>query len=242
MRILILAAGYGTRLYPLTLNAPKPLIPINGKPVINFLLDKVKNFDSRCVKEIKVVCNGKFYKKFLRWKKNYGNKIKIVNDGSNSPEERLGAIKDIKFGIGAVKDDWLILGGDNLFEDPLSDFLKFSEKVEAHPVIGVHKLKSKKLASRFGVVVMNKDGRIEEFLEKPKEPPTNLVASCIYYFPKESLDFLDTFLAINANADASGQYIAWLIRQVNVFGYVLKGDWLDIGHYDALRLAEKKFK
>jgi glucose-1-phosphate thymidylyltransferase len=242
MRILILAAGYGTRLYPLTLNLPKPLIPINGKPVIDFLLDKVDALAPSSVKEIKVICNDKFYKNFLSWKKTHHAKVKIVNDGSTTPENRLGAIKDIKFAIGTTYDDWLVLGGDNLFEDTLIHFMKFARMHASHPVLGVHKLKDKKLASRFGVVIMNKKGHVEKLLEKPKEPPTNLVASCIYYFPKESLHLLDTFLSQGHNTDASGQYIAWLVQQVDVFGYVLEGDWLDVGHYDALRLAEKRFK
>ncbi|MDD5583959.1 MAG: nucleotidyltransferase family protein [Candidatus Omnitrophica bacterium] len=241
MRILILAAGYGTRLYPLTLNLPKPLIPINGKPVINFLLDKVRVFPFP-VKEIKVVCNDKFYKNFLHWKKQCDIKVKIVNDGSTTPENRLGAIRDIKFAIGKTLDDWLVLGGDNLFEDTLVDFMRFVHKRKPYPVIGVHTLKDKKLASRFGVVIMNKKGRIEKLLEKPADPPTNMVASCIYYFPKESLTLLDAFLNAGHNTDASGKYIAWLAQQEDVFGYILKGDWLDVGHYDALRLAEKRFK
>jgi glucose-1-phosphate thymidylyltransferase len=243
MRIVILAAGYGTRLYPLTINLPKPLVPINGVPVIDFLITK-SEFLSKCfpVKEIRVVCNNKFYDHFLTWKKERKAPVTIINDGSNTPEDRLGAIKDISVGIGRTGDDWLVLGGDNLFEDPLTKFLCYAHTHRDAPVIGVHRLNSKKSASRFGVVRLDRRGRIIDFLEKPSEPPTALVASCIYYFPRASLPSLERFLVTERNTDASGKYIAWLAQQTAVFGYVLAGRWMDIGHYDALRAAEKKFR
>ena len=243
MRIVILAAGYGTRLYPLTLNFPKPLLPVNGKPIINFLIEKIHNLkENFAIKEIKIVSNNKFYKDFLIWKHKYRIKATILNDGTNTPLEKLGAIKDIKFAIGKTKGDWFILGGDNLFNDNLAGFLKFAQKNKPYPTIGIYSLKSRRLASRFGVVMMDRQKKIIELEEKPKKPFSSLVASCIYYFPKESLEFLDSFLLKEQIADASGKYIAWLLNETKVFGYVLKGKWLDVGHYDSLRLAEKEFK
>ncbi|MFH1876983.1 MAG: nucleotidyltransferase family protein [Candidatus Omnitrophota bacterium] len=243
MRIVILAAGYGTRLYPLTFNLPKPLVPINGSPVIDFLIEKIRLLENHVsIKEIRVVCNNKFYPHFILWKKKSGTRATIVNDGSNTPEDRLGAIGDIGVAIGKTKDDWLIVGGDNLFEDPLVDFLRSAIRRGNAPVLGVHRLHNKKSASRFGVVRLDREGRIREFLEKPKEPPSALVASCIYYFPRTSLSYLERFLGEGHNTDASGKYIAWLARHTDVFGYVLTGRWMDVGQHDALRGAEKHFK
>jgi glucose-1-phosphate thymidylyltransferase len=229
MRVLILVAGYGTRLYPLTINLPKPLIPINKKPVINFLIDKIDTLKNHFpIEEIRVVSNNRFYKNFLDWKKKHRIKAAIINDGSNTPHDRLGAVRDIKLSIGDTKDDWLVLGGDNLFEDDLVGFVGFAYKKQSRPVIGLYDI-GKKISSCYGVVKLDGLERIIELKEKPKRPSSSLVATCIYFFPKESLKFLDLFLSRKNSFDASGKYIEWLVKQLEVFGYILKGMWLDIG-------------
>ena len=242
MRIAILAAGYGTRLYPLTLKVAKPLIPVNKKPMVNFLTDKIKflsnTFD---IEEIRIVVNNKFYKSFLAWKKKYKIKAKIINDGSNSNDDRLGAIKDMKLAIDGTKSDWLVLGGDNLFEDNLADFIVFAFSKKPFSTIGLYDVKSKKAATRFGIVGLNKNKRIVKFQEKPKKPASTLAASCVYFFPKKSLKLLNTFTKNNSNVDASGKYIGWLSKEDKVFGYTLEGKWIDIGHFDSLKEAEKFF-
>ncbi len=243
MRIAILAAGYGTRLYPLTKRIAKPLVPVNNKPMINYLVDKIKTLGKNFpIEEVRVVVNNKFYKSFLTWKKKYKIRATILNDGSNSPEDRLGAIKDMKFVIGATKADWLVLGGDNLFQDDLVKFIKFAKGKLPYPSIGLYDVKYKKMATRFGVVTVNKRKRIVKFQEKPKKPLSTLAASCVYFFPKQSLSLFDSFIAKNENVDASGRYIAWLGRESKVFGYTLKGRWIDIGHFDSLKQAEQEFK
>ncbi len=242
LRVLILAAGYGTRLYPITINLPKPLVPVCGRPLINFLIDKIEKLKSKFeIKELNIVSNEKFYKNFLKWKKKYNINANIINDGSTSPEDRLGAVKDIKTGIAGKKKNWLILGGDNLFTDNLVDFLEFSFK-KNKTCIGLYDVKKKKLASRYGIVKIDKERRIVKLEEKPKNPFSTLAASCIYFFPKDSLKLLDTFLKLEKHPDASGKYIKWLSEETEVFGYTLKGKWTDIGHIDSLRLAEKEYQ
>lgn len=242
MRIAILAAGYGTRLYPLTLKIAKPLISINGKPMINFLIDKIKILSNKYdVEEIRIIVNNKFYKSFLAWKKKYKIKAKIINDGSNSNDDRLGAIKDMKLVLGDIKSDWLVLGGDNLFEDDLLGFVKFSSEKKPYSCIGLCDVRSKKAATRFGIVTLNKSKRIIKFQEKPRKPSSTLAASCVYFFSKKSLKFLNSFIRNNINIDASGKYIGWLSREDKVFGYALDGKWIDIGHFDSLKEAEKTF-
>lgn len=242
LRILILAAGYGTRLYPITLNLPKPLVRVAGQPLINFLIGKIKKLEKRFdIKEVAVVCNNKFYKNFVNWKKKYNVNVRIINDGSNCLEDRLGAVKDIAFAIDSKCDNWLILGGDNLFTDDLIDFLEVAYR-KNKPCIGLYDVKKKKLASRYGIVTINKDNRITRLEEKPKKPFSTLAASCIYFFPKSSVKFLNIFLRADKHPDAAGKYIKWLIAKTQVFGYPLKGKWLDIGHIDSLRLADKEYK
>ena len=242
MHIAILAAGYGTRLYPLTKRIAKPLVTVNNKPMINYLVDKIEGLaDSFPVDEVRIVVNNKFYKNFLAWKKKYKVRAKILNDGSNSHEDRLGAIKDMRFAIGKTKADWLVLGGDNLFEDDLLGFIKFAKEKKPYPSVGLYDVKCKKMATRFGVVTLKEKGRISKFQEKPKKPFSTLAASCIYFFPKQSLHLFDSFISNNGSVDASGKYIAWLSKESKVFGYTLGGKWIDIGHFDSLKQAEKDF-
>jgi glucose-1-phosphate thymidylyltransferase len=242
MRIAILAAGYGTRLYPLTLNIAKPLLPINKKPMVNFLIDKINVLSEHFpVEETRIVVNNKFYKSFLDWKEKYKIKATIVNDGSNSPDDRLGAIKDMKFALGEDKCDWLVLGGDNLFDDNLLGFLKFADEVRPGSSIGLYDVKDKKAATRFGIVSLDSKKQIVDFAEKPEDPASTLAASCVYFFPKESIGLLDTFISSHQNVDASGRYIAWMAEKSKVFGYTLEGKWIDIGHTSSLKEAERHF-
>jgi len=243
MRVAILAAGYGTRLYPLTLQIAKPLVLINNKPIINFIIDKIEILRKEIfIEETRIVVNSKFYKDFLVWKKEYKIKAKILSDGSNSPQDMLGAVRDIKFVIGNSKSDWLIIGGDNLFEDNLIDFIKLAKDKKPHPLIGLYDIKDKKIANRFGIVSLNKNMEVARLQEKPNNPSSTLAATCIYFFPKESLIFLKIMLKENDKVDAAGKYIAWLSERVKVFGYTLKGKWIDIGHFDSLEEARKYFK
>jgi len=242
MRILVLAAGYGTRLYPLTLNLPKSLVPVCNKPLMNFLIEKINVLKEKFpVESVVVVSNNKFYKNFLSWKKKYKIDIDIVNDGSNSPDDRLGAIKDINFAIAGKYDDWLILGGDNLFEDNLTGFVDFAYKKDG-PCVGMYDVKDKKNASRYGIIEIDKKKKIIRLEEKPKNPFSTLAATCIYFFPRKTLNFLDVFLKTEKNTDAAGKYIKWLAAKTDVYGYLLNGSWTDIGHIDSLMIAEKEYR
>ncbi len=244
MRVLILAAGYGTRLYPLTERIAKPLLPINNKPMMNYLIDKVEFLDKNfSVDEVSIVVNDKFYESFLDWQKKYKVNAKIINDGSKSPDDRLGAIKDMEFAISkSQSDDWLVLGGDNLFHDNLVDFVKFALEKKPYSCLGLYDVESKIEAKRFGVVALDQVNKVIDFKEKPLEPPSTLAASCVYFFPKESLNFMKTFSKNNGHLDAAGKYISWLSKEDKVFGYTLKGKWFDIGHIEALKNAEEEFK
>jgi glucose-1-phosphate thymidylyltransferase len=242
MKVVILAAGYGTRLYPLTLNLPKPLVKINRKPIINFLVEKFNKLPKNlAARQISVVSNEKFHKNFLSWNKKYKFGIKILNDGTTSPKNRLGAIGDISFAISDDIDDWLVIGGDNLFEDDLTGMLEIGLKKNI-PVVAVYDVKDNRLASNYGVVKVNKADRILELKEKPVKPESTLISSCVYFFPKKSLALLKKFIAQGNGQDASGKYIAWLAEETKVQAYKLKGRWIDIGSMETLKGAAKLFK
>jgi len=242
MRAVILAAGYGTRLYPLTINTPKPLIPLSGKPIINFLVEKIEAMRSKHgIEDIILVSNNRFYKDFLEWKAKYEIDVEILNDKTNSPEDRLGAVKDIKLAVGKKGGDWLILGGDNIFEDNLDKFLTAACANSPFATIALHDVKSKKKASDFGVVKLTKNNIITKMQEKPKNPFSTLAASCVYFFPSDSFIMLEDFLEANPKADASGQYIAWMVENTKVFGFALKGNWFDIGSKESLEKARQHF-
>jgi glucose-1-phosphate thymidylyltransferase len=244
MRVLILAAGYGTRLYPLTLKTPKALLPIANLPILNHLLERIDNLKMRVrVDELVIVSNDKFYKKFLAWRKKYNRKeVKILNDGSTSLSNRRGAIKDIKIGIKHCLDDWIILGSDNLFDWELEGFINFSLKKRPYPTVGVYDVRRKKIATQLGTVEVGKSRVIKTLEEKPRTPKTTLIATCIYFFPKESLRFINEYLKTYKATDMIGHYIGWLVRKTLVYAFLFRGHWIDIGSKDSLKRAEQLFK
>ena len=238
MKVLILAAGYGTRLYPLTIDTPKPLIKINSKSLIDILVGKAKDAG---IGDITVVTNDKFYHNFLEWSKNYSC-VDVVNDNTKTPEQRLGAIGDIEFALdkNKISEDILVLGGDNLFSWDLKGFSEFVSKINK-PTVGLYDVKDLLRAQRFGIVEVDKNNKILSFEEKPKNPKTTLAGTCIYFLPKNSLGLLSKYGSGGQDKDTTGQYISWLCAQTDVYGYAFEGLWLDIGHKDALDQARKGF-
>ncbi|MBN2482843.1 MAG: nucleotidyltransferase family protein [Candidatus Omnitrophica bacterium] len=240
MNIVILAAGYGTRLYPLTVNTPKPLLEVNNKPIINYLIEKIDNLKNYCpVSGVSVVSNNRFHPHFLKWRNKNQFDIEIVNDGSNTPEDRKGAIKAIQLALKQEGEDCLVVGGDNIFEDDLTNFIDFSLHVRPHPCIALYDVKKKEEATRFGVVKLDEKSRIIELIEKPQKPSSTLVATCVYFFPYQSMRYLHEYLANGAQSDVAGKYIEWVLKKSPVYGSTLTGEWLDIGSKEALREAEK---
>ncbi|MEW5895675.1 MAG: nucleotidyltransferase family protein [Candidatus Omnitrophota bacterium] len=244
MKVLILAAGYGTRLYPIVKNTPKPLLDIGGKSLIDHLLDKVKTAGG--LSEVIVVTNDKFYGLFHLWakKKDFCAPVTVINDGTSSPEDRLGSVGDIEFVLNnyVIDDDLLVLGGDNLFDYTLDDYVAFARKNNPSVTIGLYDIHSLKDAARFGVVEIYDNGRIRTFEEKPMRPKSSLIAMCSYYFPQRSLDLIHEYMRTNRHTDKAGDYIQWLVGKADVYGFEFKGTWYDIGSIESLKEARSKFK
>jgi len=244
VKALILAAGYATRLYPLTKQYPKPLLAVKGKPIINYIIDKLKSIS--VVDEVYVVTNSKFIFDFRRWAKpiKIAQKITLVDDLTKNNRDRLGAIGDINFVIKKkkIKDDLLVIGGDNLFSGSLKGFLDFSKEVKPAASIGLYKLEQKKDSSRYGVVKLNRRKKVISFQEKPKKPDSDIVAMCLYYIPQNYLYLVEEYvLSQDKKVDATGSFIAWLKEKRDVYGYVFEGKWFDIGDHKYLNAAKSNF-
>jgi len=235
MKVVILAAGYGTRLYPYTKNFPKPLLDVKGRPIIEYLLHKLERRSD--VSKVIVVTNSRFYKHFVYWKKSVRTRLvlEIVNDLSKSPKDKLGAIKDMElvFKKEGYKGDFLVLGGDNFFKGWLDGFIRFAQRKSPGITIGAVDIGDKKQARHYGVLRMGKTKRIFEFQEKPEAPKSTLVAMCLYYFPSVKVPLVKRYLADPGNyRDAVGAYIKWLIAHDEVFGFRFRSLWFDIGRVD----------
>jgi len=232
MKAIILAAGYATRLYPLTINKPKALLPISGKPILNYIVEKIEKVKE--IDEIFIVTNDKFYMNFVYWlaqnEKEFGKKIEILNDGTTSNEARLGGIGDLYFVIKEknIEDDILVLACDNLFEDSLVDLIDFFKKKQAI-INAVFELENKEEVRKFGVIEIDKEGKIIEFEEKPQEPKTNLISRAIYIFPKESLKNMGEYMKTEKPKDAPGFLIKDFCKKQEVYAFIFKGKWFDIG-------------
>ncbi|MFC1703161.1 nucleotidyltransferase family protein [Candidatus Omnitrophota bacterium] len=250
MKALILAAGYGTRLYPLTKNMPKPLLTVGKQPMINHLVQKLTSLEG--LTEIVVITNDKFFATFKDWQAQNDAAltkipINIVNDGTTSPEDRLGAIGDIYFAIKEkhIAEDTLVIGGDNIFDFELNEFVQFAQSVRPRKSIGLVDIQKIADAQRFGVVALDADKKIISFEEKPREPKSSLVAMCLYYLPQEGLalisEYIEKCAKNHSEKDTSGTYIKWLYKKEDVFGFVFQGRWYDIGHIESYNEVQNYF-
>ncbi len=243
MKVLILAAGYATRLYPLTKDKPKPLLVVGKKTIIDHLIEKLEALDE--IDCIYIITNQKFYGLFQDWLKMLKTNKRIVldHDGSTTNENRLGALGDTKLIIErqGIRDDIMVLASDNMFNWELKDFLEYAKLKPRLFTMGAYDIEDKKKASRYGVVEADDKGNIENFLEKPQNSPSSLVATGIYYFPADYLYLISDYLKVGNEKDAPGHFIQWLHKEREVRCYIFKGVWYDIGDIESYRKANLSF-
>jgi glucose-1-phosphate thymidylyltransferase len=246
MKCLILGAGYAVRLYPLTRERPKPLLPIGGTPILQRIVEKV--YATGAVDHVYVVTNHRFAGHYWNWKRDFENQkkklaapIDIFDDLTTSNDDRLGAIGDMDFVIknAKVNDDLLVISGDNLFDFDLKDFLTFAKKKRA--AVCLHDVKTKERAALYGIVSVAKDRCITEFEEKPPAPASTLACIGVYYFGKEHVPLVRQYLEEGGKKDAPGYYIEWLHHQVKLYGWVIPGSWYDIGDIDSYNNANELY-
>jgi glucose-1-phosphate thymidylyltransferase len=245
MNALILAAGYATRLYPLTLNKAKPLLEVGGKPIIEWLLDNLRSVPE--LRTTYIVTNAKFANDFQNWAKAYqdrhrGVQIKIVNDGSKSDDDKLGAIGDINLVLtreALATDDLLVIAGDNLFEQPLVDFVNAAKG--SAPTVAIYDVGNLEAMKKYGAVTIDDRGVVTNLEEKPEKPKSTLAAIALYYYSSNVLPLFTTYLAAGNNPDQPGRFLQWLYTRKPVHTFQIKGRWLDIGSKETLEKADKIF-
>jgi glucose-1-phosphate thymidylyltransferase len=245
MNVLILAAGYATRLYPLTLHKAKPLLEVAGKPMIDWVLDNLAAVPD--LETVYVVTNSKFVKDFQAWaegyrKKRVGVAIKIIDDGSTDDSDKLGAIGDVVLVItreDLAKNDLIVVAGDNLFSEPLLDFAREAKKSEA--TLATYDVGDLEAIKKYSSITIDSSGVITQFEEKPAEPKNTLAGIALYYFSREIVPLFTTYLAAGNNPDQPGRFIQWLYQRKPVKAYQIKGTWFDIGSKETLEEANQIF-
>jgi glucose-1-phosphate thymidylyltransferase len=242
MNALILAAGYATRLYPLTLHKAKPLLLVGRKPIIEWVVDSLAGVSD--LGTIYVVTNDKFAADFQAWSERYQVrhpkfKFKIINDGSTSDEDKLGAIGDINFVVtreNLTQSSLLIVAGDNLLTESLSKFVECARETDA--TVAVHDVRDVEAIKKYGNISVNANGIITRFEEKPEKPHGTLAAVAVYYYSPAVLSLLTTYLAAGNNPDQPGRFVQWLYTRKPVKTFQIKGKWLDIGSKETLENAD----
>ncbi len=244
MKAVVLAAGYATRLYPLTKNFPKPLLEVNGRTILDYIVDKVNEVD--LIDQVIIVTNDCFYEHFLRWSEHgkYEKPIKILNDHTISNETRLGAIADIQFCIEQVmiNDDLLVVAGDNLFDFHLTTMVEWfltigTDIITAHTQSNVEELK------RTGVVQIDNRCKVIGFEEKPTKPLSNLAVPPFYIFTKNTVHgLIKKYIDEGNSVDAPGSFIPWLIKYKEVYVHLLEGKRYDIGTIESYHAVKSIFE
>ncbi len=245
MKLIVLGAGYATRLYPLTLNQPKPLLPVAGKPMMEHVLDNLMPIDE--IDEIFVVTNAKFAGHFEKWADAYktGTKarpIAIVNDQSTDDSNKLGAIGDMKLvlSVAGIDDDIVVVGGDNLFSESLGAFGDYCRE-RAAPVLGVYDVGNLEEIKKYNAIEIDDQDRITFFEEKPAHPKSTLTGIALYYYPRNALPLIDQYISEGNNPDQPGRLVQWLYKRTPFFVWRVPGIWFDVGAKETLEEANRIF-
>lgn len=240
MKCLILAAGYATRLYPLTENYPKPLLTVGEKTILDWLIDDIDT--SKIVDEYIVISNHKFAHYFNDWAKNKAQKVTVVDDGTSSNETRLGAVKDIQFAIDklGLDDDMLVIAGDNVLDFSLTKFIAYAKKKKTSCIMRYYEADDKKLL-KCGVVTIDENEKILNMTEKSPTPATHWCCPPFYYYTKTDAKLVQKGIDSGCGIDAPGSYIAWLCRQTKVHAMEMPGLRYDIGDLESYEKVKAEY-
>lgn len=241
MKCLILAAGYATRLYPLTENFPKPLLEIKGKTILDWLIDDIDTLGK--VDEYVVISNHKFAHHFNKWAAGKTQKITVVDDGTSTNETRLGAVKDIQFAIAqlGLDDDMVVIAGDNVLDFSLTKFINYAIEKNTSCIMRYYEADEKKL-TKSGVVQIDENDKILNMEEKPAEPKSHWCCPPFYYYAKKDAKLVEKGIKSGCGTDAPGSYIAWLCGVTTVHAMEMPGKRYDIGNLESYEQVKKEYK
>lgn len=241
MKCLILAAGYATRLYPLTENFPKPLLKVQGKAILDWLIDDMDT--SGVIDEYVVISNHKYAHHFEAWAAEKAQKVTVVDDGTTSNEMRLGAVRDIQFALDAlnIKDDVLVMAGDNLLDFSLNSFIAYAQEKKTSCIMRYYEASEARLR-RSGVVSLGEDDRVIALQEKPEQPKSHWCCPAFYYYTAKDAARIAEGIAEGCPVDAPGSYAAWLCQRTAVHAMEMPGSRYDIGNLESYENAQKEYK
>ncbi|MBO7068181.1 MAG: nucleotidyltransferase family protein [Bacteroidaceae bacterium] len=241
MKCLILAAGYATRLYPLTENFPKPLLKVGDKAILDWLIDDIDG--AGLVDEYIVISNHKFAPHFLEWAEKKQQKVTVVDDGTCSNETRLGAVKDIQYAIDTLKldDDMLVIAGDNVLDFSLQRFVRYATEKQTSCIMRYYEANEQKLL-KCGVVTVDSSDRILRMTEKSPTPETHWCCPPFYYYTRKDARLVQKGIESGCGTDAPGSYIAWLCMQTPVHAMEMPGKRYDIGNLQSYEQVQKEYQ
>jgi glucose-1-phosphate thymidylyltransferase len=241
LQAVILAAGYATRLRPLTDNLPKHLLPVGGRPMLDWVLDGIRELED--VDAIHLVTNSRFAPEFAEWAALHG--VLVHDDGTQSNEDRLGAVGDLRLVIqeAGIDDELLVLAGDNLFDFSLADYAAWWRgKPRPASAVPLHDVGDLELAKHYGIAETDGDDRIVSFVEKPSRPASTLASTLIYLLAPAHVQLIGSYLEEGNSADNAGSFLGWLAAREAVYGYRFQGAWHDIGNHDQLLEADNRLR
>lgn len=241
MKCLILAAGYATRLYPLTENFPKPLLKVGEKTILDWLIDDIDA--SGCIDEYIVISNHKYAHHFEEWAAGKTQNIIVADDGTSTNDTRLGAVKDIQYAIEKmnIEDDMLVIAGDNVLDFSLCIFIDYARKKKSSCIMRYYEPDENKL-HKTGVAQVDEQDRITGMEEKPALPKSHWCTPPFYYYTREDAGLIGKGIESGCGTDAPGSYIAWLCTQTPVYAMEMPGHRYDIGNLESYKMVQKTYK
>ena len=242
MNAVILAGGYARRMWPLTKNRPKHLLPIAGRPMLDYVMVSLEGVPT--LEEIYISTNMRFRDQFKRYLDGVQSekKLHLFVEDTRSEEEKLGSVGALGYLIreNSIDDNLLVIGGDNIFSFNMVDFIEYFYSKKAN-TIALYDLKSREKARLYGVVSIDEENRIVDFHEKPSDPKSTLVSTACYAFTRRGVRNILRYLEEKNDPDKIGHFIEWLYRHDDVYGFVFTGVWFDIGSFESYEAADRYF-
>ncbi|HLC31773.1 MAG TPA: nucleotidyltransferase family protein [Candidatus Nanoarchaeia archaeon] len=235
MKIIIPAAGFGTRLHPLTVSTPKALLSFGEKRLLEYTLGQIEQIEG--INEVLIVSNRLFYPQFSQWSRRFSYRfpVRIIDNGVVSEEQRRGSVGDLAFALSRCKDDdsFLVIMSDLFFTFSLNDIVR-SFRARPRNLIGLYDVNTLEEAAKMGVVCLDVQNRVTSFFEKPDKAEGTIVSNGIFLFPSSLREIVEQYISLGTTQDRMGDFIAWLVMNEDVYGHQFsEGYWCDVGSIES---------